>query len=704
MALAETPSSAKKNNVIIPPIESRLSIFGLPKGEGMTPVRFLISMTLFVIVASMAAAQVPSDVAAQSIKGCSGPQIMSASMPTKLTPCAFNPLPLGSIHPDGWLTRQLRLQADGLSGHLDEFWPDIQNSGWIGGDKEGWERAPYWLDGLVPLAYLLDDADLKAKVVKWMDFILTHPYEDGWLGPNWEMGKRKAEPAKYDPWPTFPLLKAMAQYQEATGDERVIPVMQNHLRRLGQFLDETHLFVWGYYRWMDLNLVIFWLYDKTQDPTLLQLAAKVQCQGFDWTRHFINLKYKDKITKEIKTLETHGVNHGMGLKQPAVTFRLTGNEADRQAALSIWHPLDQFHGQVTGIFTCDEHLAGKNPSQGTELCTVVESMFSLEQLIATFGLATLGDRLESLAFNALPATFKKDMWAHQYVQQANQVLCRISEDRIYVDNGPDANLFGLEPNYGCCTANMHQGWPKYASHLWMAAPEGGLAAISYAPCQIDTQVNGIPVHVAVSTEYPFEERIHITVKAEGTFPLLLRIPTWAEGATVVSGYMNQAAQPGEFHRIEREWKGTTNIFLNLPMKPRVERRFNNSAAIIRGPLVFSMPVEDFWKQVKGEAPHADWEVYPLGNWNYALALGGPCPEASIQFRKRPMGASPFTPDGSPIVGQVKGRRLPEWVIEHNAAAPPPQSPVKSEMPMEELPLIPYGATILRVSEFPVLVD
>ncbi len=674
----------------------------------MSSSRLLILGVSLVLIVPLGNAQgvdsTTPETCVQPAQGGSQTSMVSPSEPLKLAERAFSPLRLGSIHPEGWLARQLRIQADGLSGHLDEFWPDIQSSGWIGGDKEGWERAPYWLDGVVPLAYLLDDTELKAKVVRWMDFILTHPYEDGWLGPNWEMGKRKSEPAKYDPWPTFPLLKAMAQYYEATGDDRVIPVMGNHLRRLNLLLDEKPLFDWGYYRWMDLNLVIFWLYERTQDPTLIQLAIKVQSLGFNWTEHLTNLKFTGKVTKEVRSLSTHGVNHGMGLKTPAVTYRLTANSADRQAALSIWNPLDRYHGQVTGIFTCDEHLAGKNPSQGTELCTVVETMFSLEQLISTFGLATLGDRLELLAFNALPATFKKDMWAHQYDQQVNQVLCRISEDRIYVDNGPDANIFGLEPNYGCCTANMHQGWPKFAAHLWMAIPQGGLAAITYAPCLVETQIHGKPVRIEVNTEYPFEETVQISVTAESSFPLLLRIPTWAEGAAVTVGETSQAAQPGEFHWIDRQWDGITQILLKLPMQARVEQRFNNSASILRGPLVFSMPVEDYWKQVKGEPPHADWEVYPIGHWNYALALGGDSPEASIRFEKRPMGASPFTQEGVPIVATVSGKRLPEWVIEHNAAAPPPPSPVRSGMPMEDISLIPYGATILRVTEFPVLAE
>jgi hypothetical protein len=127
--------------------------------------------------------------------------------------------------------------------------------------------------------------------------------------------------------------------------------------------------------------------------------------------------------------------------------------------------LDRYHGQVNGMFTGDECLAGKNPVQGTELCSVVELMYSLEVLASVFGDPWIGDRLEQVAFNALPATFKPDMWAHQYDQQVNQVQCTVNPDHMWTTNGPESNLYGLEPNYGCCTSNMHQGWPKFCASV-----------------------------------------------------------------------------------------------------------------------------------------------------------------------------------------------------------------------------------------------
>ena len=101
-----------------------------------------------------------------------------------LQPGAFQLLPLGAVKPRGWLRGQLRIQADGLGGHLDEFWPDVgPNSAWLGGSGEGWERGPYFLDGLVPLAYLLDDPALIAKVKPWIDWTLTTSAPTARIGP-----------------------------------------------------------------------------------------------------------------------------------------------------------------------------------------------------------------------------------------------------------------------------------------------------------------------------------------------------------------------------------------------------------------------------------------------------------------------------------------------------------------------------------------
>jgi hypothetical protein len=621
----------------------------------------------------------------------------------RLRPRPFTPLPLGTIRPAGWLLGQLRLQADGLSGHLDEFWPDVAGSGWIGGPAEGWERGPYWLDGVVPLAFALDDAALLGKVRRWIDEILARQLPDGWLGPT----RDPQHGYPYDPWPTFVALKALTQYQEATGDARIVPAIARFLRRLDAELDQVPLRSWGQMRWADLVLSIHWLYERTGEDWLLALAAKVHDQRYDWGAHFADFPYHGKTAPDDCTLITHVVNNAMAIKAPAVWSRQSGDAADVAGSPRAIAELDRYHGQATGAFTGDEHLAGLSPSQGTELCSVVEYMYSLEQAIAILGEPALGDRLEALAFNALPATFSPDMWAHQYDQQANQVVCRVAEDRVYTNNGPDANIFGLEPHFGCCTANLSQGWPKFAAHLWMRAADGGLAAVAYAPCVVTTAVAGTPVRIEVATDYPFNETLRIIVRAEGRarFPLHLRVPGWAAGAEArIGDEVPVTLEPGTFARLEREWAGETTIMLRLPQHTRVVRRPRGAVAIARGPLLYALGIGEEWRYLRGERPHADWEVFPTTPWNYALALDPEHLADALRFEERGVGARPFSPEGAPIVVRVAGYRLPGWDLAHNAAAPPPQNPARPDGPPEELTLLPYGATNLRITEFPLIAD
>lgn len=615
-----------------------------------------------------------------------------------LAPRAFDPLPLGCIQPRGWLKRQLEVQAGGLSGHLDEFWPDIRDSGWIGGTAEGWERVPYWLDGIVPLAYVLQDPALQAKVTRWMDYILTHQREDGWLGPVTSKNYRD-----YDPWPRFVLLKAMAQYHDATGDPRVIPAMQKFFHFLDSLLDKQPLFEWGQFRWMDGVWPVHWLYDKTGEEWLLPLAAKLHDQGYDWPAHFADFPYTERVEAKGISLKTHGVNNAMGIKAGPVWYRQSGAPADRDAVYRAIEMLDKHHGQANGVFSADEHFAGLSPSQGCELCLVVEYMFSLENSIAILGDSMLADRLERIAYNALPATFKKDMWAHQYDQQVNQVLCKIDKDRPFATNGAEANIFGLEPNYGCCTANMHQGWPKFVSSLWMKTGDG-LAVISYAPCEVNTQINGKPVRLELVRNFPFDDdSVWIDVRGEGHFALDLRIPGWASLGKLSVDDGPEETIHGPWHRVERDWTGSTRIELILYFKPNFERRLNNSCVIMHGPFVMALPLGEEWKKIRGEEPHADWEVYPTTPWNYAIAPSrGKTAWQGHVTGTAPRDAIPFSADNHAVEFVVWGRLAPEWKLEHNAAGPLPASPVKSTEPLTKLRLIPYGCTSLRIAEFPVL--
>lgn len=620
----------------------------------------------------------------------------------------FRPLPLGSITPDGWLRNQLRIQADGLSGHLDEFWPDVGQSQWFGGKAEGWERAPYWLDGVIPLAWILGDKPLQSKVSRYMDHIISNQRPDGWYAPYPTDARAKS----YDLWSILLANKVLVQYHEATGDARVLQAVVRNLKATLEVLDRTPLFGWGKFRWFEGLIPVYYVFEKTGERWLLDLARKLHAQGFDYA-HFYETSADATVPTPRRGLwkwDKHVVNTGMAIKAYALSWRLTRRDTELSFPARMLEILDRYHGQVTGMFTGDECLAGKNPIQGTELCAVVEALYSLEQTIAVTGLPLYADRLERIAFNALPATFSPDMWAHQYDQQVNQVQCSINPDHMWSTNGPESNLFGLEPNYGCCTSNMHQGWPKFAAHLWMRTRSGGIAAIAYAPSTARFEVRGTPIRVSLETEYPFRQTLRLTVDCEKAtrFPVVLRVPAWAEGAVArIAGGPEQKLKPGSFHTMDREWNGRVGIDIRFPMKVRVTARYNEAVAIERGPLVYSLKLGEKRDRVNAEKPHrelphGDFEVRPTTPWNYGLLVDDARPETGIVFEERPVGPVPFSPDGAGMAAKVKGRRLPRWKLANGWAGEVAVGPQESEEPLEDLTLIPYGCTNIRVTEFPRL--
>jgi len=625
-------------------------------------------------------------------------------------PGAFQTLPLGAVKPAGWLQRQLRIQADGLTGHLDEFWPDLSaNSAWLGGSGEGWERGPYYLDGLLPLAYLLDDPTLKAKAQKWIDWTLQSQRPDGAIGPV----KNK------DWWPNMLVLKSLMQYQEATGDQRVVPFMEKYFAYQSSQLAANPLQVWAKYRWAEELLPIRWVYEKTKNPQLLTLARQLADQGYNWQQQYAQFPFTqptswatmskpDGSHDEDLALKAHGVNNAMALKMPVLWGMTGGTAADRQSIYQQIKMLDQYHGLPNGMFSGDEHFSGRNPSQGIELCSVVEAQYSYEQLLALLGDPAFGDRLEKITFNALPATFDPTMWAHQYDQQPNQVLVSKAK-RQWSTNGDDSNVYGLEPWFGCCTANMHQGWPKFAANLWMASPDGGLVAAAYAPSELTTQVGKEAVVIREETDYPFRDNIRFVVAKSGKktlFPLRLRIPAWADKATVtVNGKAAEGTpEAGKFYVLKRRWKQGDVVELRLPMDVRVQPGYNQSVSVERGPLVYGLKLGEQWDKLRDRpSPADDYTVQATTPWNYGLLLP-PTSAAAFQVQERPTTGVVFSPDGAPVELRVQGVRLPQWQLEQNSAGPPPISPVArpAGAAPETLTLIPYGATKLRITSFPVV--
>ena len=625
-----------------------------------------------------------------------------------MMPQQFIKLPTGSIKPDGWLLTQLQLQKDGLNGHLGEIsvWLQKEDNAWLkAGGKWGWEEVPYWLRGYAGVAYLFEDKAMLDEAKIWIESILKSQRENGNFGPSAETKGTQ------DFWPNMIALWILQSYHEYTGDARVIDFMTRYFHFQLTVPDELFMRKsWQHYRGGDNLWSVAWLYNRTGDAKLLELADKIHRNTANWTK-----------ATELPTW--HNVNVAQGCREPATYYLFTGDSNMMKASYNVQSLVRRSFGQVPGgMFGADENarIGFFDPRQGTETCGFAEQMASDEIMLLITGDPYWAENCEDIAFNSYPAAFMPDYKSLRYITSPNMVMSDSENHKPGIDNaGP---FLAMNPfSSSCCQHNHGFAWPYYAEHLILTTPDNGAAAVLFNACEAQMKVaDGKEIVIKEMTDYPFDTQISFTVETnEETvkFPFYIRIPSWTRNASLkINGKATAVnTESGNYLCIHREWKNGDKVEVNYPMEIsyRTWQVNKNSVSVDYGPLTLSLRIaekyveknsaetaiwDSKWQEGADTSQWPSYEIYPDSPWNYALQV------QSVKLKERKdlkPGVNPFTQADIPLVFEAYGRQIPDWKIDEYklCGVLPDEDAVKSDT-SEKLELIPMGAARLRISAFP----
>lgn len=642
-------------------------------------------------------------------------------------PLLTNPfvnLPVGSVKAHGWIHHQLELMALGwvprmltMASHLSD------RSGWLGGDRFDWERPAYWLRGFHDLALLLNDKKLYAEAERWLNGIIATQDADGYFGErpskchvDANTGQRSA-----DLWPHMVVIDVLISRFEHSADDRIIPLLLRFFTWCAAQPDEE-LIPWpaegsggGVDDWKpfiscvragDMLPHLYWLYSLTDQTWLLDLATRI---------------HRRIRPPEGPWLANHTVDFVQRFREPGTYFALSG-DPDDLAETQYWYDrhMRDWGQRPDGLFAADEFIRpGKtDPKQATETCTMIEMNRSCFILGKITGEALHADRCERIMFNTYPAAHTPDMKGLHYLTAPNQP--QLDDGCVhdyYNEKNQGANFVAYDPNpdrYRCCQYNSSMGWPYYVEHLWMATADDGLVAWLYGPSQVRARVgDGTEVTIVQHTDYPFDGGVGLTLTTERdvAFPLYLRVPAWCREFKVAVNGRTQAVETdsaaGKYVVIERTWSdGDTIAFvMSMPITLSVWEQSGNSVTVNRGPLSFSLMIQEQWRTCGGTEQWPRWEVLPKSPWNYGLIVNHDDPESSFELvAKGSLADQPWTVDNAPLALRAKGSRIPNWQLLNGGVTALQMSPVRSDEPIEDIMLIPMGCARLRMSCLPTIGD
>ncbi|MCL1635098.1 glycoside hydrolase family 127 protein [Luteimonas sp. SX5] len=494
------------------------------------------------------------------------------------------------------------------------------------GDWYG-EHAGKWLYAAAKSAGRSGDEALAAHVRRVADYLVSVQEEDGYLGtyaPERRFMRR--QPPKPGTWDGAPSVRTWDIW---THSYLILGLLETHrhfpepryleaARRIGDLcwrtlvegdIDITELgnhhgmsatvlmdpatelyFATGERRYLDLALRILEQADRNPDLALLTRALA----GSD--------------PSEIATGKAYQL--AWNLVGLAKLHKATGNADYRRAVDLLWRGIRDGHlslggGPWGGVAHRSREVfnpAGVfSPYGYVETCSTLAWIQLNRELLAIGGDARYAEEIERSAYNDLLGAQAPDgeNWCYYSFPNGRRVHTTY---------------------WRCCKSSGAMALEELPAVAYTATDDG-IAVNLFGPGRTAFELaQAGAVAIEQSTAYPYEGDIvlHVVPEQAARFAIDIRIPSWAEGATLRIGdaLVDAAVEPGTYARIDRIWKPGDRIVARFPMRPRTHRATNRNIqesrapdgspvrqqvmrydylAITRGPLAYATGLIDGYK-------------------------------------------------------------------------------------------------------------
>ena len=644
----------------------------------------------------------------------------------------FTRLPGKSIAPDGWLLRYAQINAEGwVMKHARDRLPSVWGRyvhrtanpklGFTVHDE--WIDAPdygaYFGDSLVHYAGLFPDSAVSAEAQTWAAQLIASQDPDGYIGgfqfkARWQCWLEIFHQSL--------LIDALLFRYDSAGDRAALRTCE----RAADLIMQT----WN----QPPELTEMGIFSGHGAVIVRSMGKLYAATGKDSYRKFGQTvlerfgRTKDYLAGGNKVVHEHNAVGTEHIGFPVAVYECTGTPDLLKASRAAWEMMQPFLS-VDGTPHGNEGIFLTGSRANCEHCGAVEWMITSRDLSRITGEVKYADAVERAMFNGYAAAKSPDGMAVGYMHSPNQLVA--TEWSQPHDNDGDVDWWASRQHFStaheplCCNANGPRGIPFYIESMVLQTANG-LVVSCYGPCKATARLpKAGQVRLTLDTVYPFEDEVRVTVDPEmvASFPLQFRIPGWCTSAGLeINGAKSEvAARPGTYATVERVWTRGDQVTLRFVNPIQVVWRRKpefgiraRCAAIQRGPIVFSLPVDTDWQQFEPPAhgPGQDIKAYRLfpkrdAVWSYALILDVDHPEKSLTLKKLPTmtGSRPW--DSNPPIGlEVAARRVLNWRMEGDPDHPKtpgfPFNPMRLSDQVETVTLVPFGGTRLRMTYLPVI--